>query len=423
MHQLQNHSEIVTATPRQLKTLTEGEQWDWVSQRYEALPDDVTKVQVGEFVVDRRQLPLFGRAALACMAGQLSLELTHLTNGEKIPARMRCGMKRCLRCGQSEYQKLRNNLKIAFNDWGSEDAVVVVFTLHKRRDLWNKKKKDAESYELLQQKFASTHQWIERNFGVTAYFSLPERHLTGTEDGGSAHLNVVFISKELADAVRATPKTGDRSADIFPLWFQKAAKRQGWGRSSIETMRDNPGGLAAYLAKIHEGQTVPGMAGELTKKSQRVGIAAPLGTKLVRSSRNFFRAVPRKMKEWTGVLRRWSYEDALQLQEWKANTGASLEEVDAGMQAEHQCEAPTASAVVREDDAVQPLASLQLGWRTALLALGGSGLLTNTGNASAPSKAVKEVFVHPSPALTRQMMEKKELSRWKTRVPTGLAWC
>jgi len=186
MHPSSNHGEDRRSrTPRQLQ-LTPEQQWDYIDQRWSALPDDVTKVQVGEFVVDRSQLHLFGSAALTCMSGQRSLELTNLSTGEVRAARMRCKGKRCFCCAPSEYQKLRTNLAGAFRHWGTQDAVVTVFTLNKRRDLWNAGLTDRQSYELLYKKFEAVHQWISRNYGVTAHFALVERHLTGTKDGGSA---------------------------------------------------------------------------------------------------------------------------------------------------------------------------------------------------------------------------------------------
>jgi len=180
-------------------------------------------------------------------------------------------------------------------------------------------------------------------------------------------------------------------------------------------MRDGgEGALAAYLAKIHEAQTTP-MSGELTKKSQRAALAAPLHTKLVRPSRNFFPKKEAAPKEWTGEVKKYSYEQALEVAAYRA----SLEALDAELEAEHQSEGQTDEVSSEAGDAEQLPVDRQLSWKEALLAFGGALTPTLPRIAAEPSKAVKEVCVHSPSVAGASWSRKKMLQRGRSQVPIG----
>jgi hypothetical protein len=375
---------LLLTVEQQRNLLTGG--WDALEEELR-LPE---KVQVGEFAVDPRQMKLrYGNGALRCMRGQHSLELVEKSTGKKVPARMRCKAARCERCRDAYYRALRIKTVRSLKDRPVNELVFLVLTLRKRDDIWKAGKVARDSYKMITDPFENLRRNIQRVYGIEGYLLILEAHQDGV-----AHANVVIQSRGLADALRAAPKTGT-DADRYPLWLQRLVKRFGFGRTSAEVVREGEeGGLASYISKLHGKQTAS-LSGEVSKKSQAPATRAPLGTRLYRSSRNWFQRAEKAEGKFTGKLVPWSYEEGVELEKFR-----SLPEETEELEPQEQRVAPTAEAVVREDATVPVAVSLQMSWRDALMVMGGA-------------------FVPPAPRISRMpctaSKEHLRQSHWEER--------
>lgn len=350
------YSRQLLLTPEQQgNLLTNG--WDALEAPYR--PPE--KVSVGDFQVDRRQLKLFGAGAVMCMSDNYSLALVHKATGQKVRAKFRCKSSRCLRCEARYYQRLRNRMKLAVGQRDPNNLVFAVLTLNQRRDLWNDRKTATDSYALVYKKWKVLKQNLDRNFGVSAYCCVLEAHETG-----AVHVNVLIESAALAETVRERANQ-EPEATIKPLWWRRIAKRAGFGtHSSVEVLREGKGdNLAAYLSKICEDQTSL-VVNEVSKSRQRPGVKAPLGTRLVRPSRNWFQKEQEEPSEYEGQLQRLSYEEGLIADSYEAFTE---EEPAECRQEAHTESAATAASEGSEPEQLAGDTGPALSLREALLSV------------------------------------------------------
>lgn len=374
-HSIQHAARQLLLTVEQQRNLLTGG-WDALEEEAQ-LPE---KVQVGEFEVDPRQMKLrYGNGALRCMRGQHSLELVERATGKKVPARMRCKAARCERCRDAYYRALRIKVVRSLKDRPVNELVFLVLTLRKRDDIWKAGKVARDSYKMITDPFENLRRNIQRTYGAEGYLLILEAHQDGV-----AHANVVIQSRGLADALRAAPKTGT-DADRYPLWLQRLVKRFGFGRTSAEVVRDGEaGGLASYISKLHGNQTAS-VSCEISKKSQAPATRAPLGTRIYRSSRNWFERVEKKEGKFTGHMVPWSYEEGKELERFRS----SLEAEESSEKAQHEAESP-AEQPSAEGHAVKAPVNLQVSWRDALMVMGGTFTPTQLRISPVPCTASKE---------------------------------
>lgn len=204
-----------------------------------------------------------------------------------------------------------------------KNLLFAVLTLNQRRDIWDEGKTAKDSYGMLYGKFKALKQILNRTFGVEGYCAVLEKHRSGT-----VHVNVVIQSEALAAHARAMAEN-EAEPTIKPLWWRRLVKRAGFGtQSSIEPVRlGERGNLAAYVTKICESQTRL-LNGEVTKFRQAPGVHAPLGTRLVRPSRNWWTKELKSELEgqFTGKIQRLSYEEGLLADAYEAPDVGECEE-------------------------------------------------------------------------------------------------
>ena len=233
----------------------------------------------------------------ACEHGRWHIHLRHKVTGVEKRVGFKCrSWRHAGECARFVASRDFARIHDAFEREQPENCTYLVLTLDQQSDA-ERGLTPLESYRTVTRRFQTFRQWLVRNYGAATYVATVEQHRTGWP-----HLNVVVSCAAFAAAIRAE-KRQDGTA---PGWLKSAAVRAGFGwKAWAEAPRDLEQ-LAGYMVKLAHRES---LTGEVVKTSQ-LPIAAPHGTRRLRSSRAFLPAMSTKTGEYTGELLKHSLAQA-----------------------------------------------------------------------------------------------------------------
>lgn len=268
----------------------------------------------------------------ACGAKAWHLHLKHKMTGKEERICWKCRSWRHQgECARHVARRDFARISEAFGRETPSSLVYLVLTLDQAKDQAHGMTPIA-AYRSLVRRWQSLRQWLQRQFGRVGYVATVEQHRTGWP-----HLNVVVSCADFAAAIRAE----DRKNGIAPGWLKGAAVRAGFGyRAWAEAPRDAEE-LAGYLVKLAHRES---LMGEVAKLSQ-LPLASPPGTRRLRSSRAFLPPSTSSTGEWTGELKKFSLELAVNLEAERARLEAEAwAEAEGWLRAEARRQLPQSGA-------------------------------------------------------------------------------
>jgi hypothetical protein len=218
------------------------------------------------------QLP---NAARKCVNAAYALEV--IKNGKVSYVRAFCKTWKCPICASYvravNYCQVRDTLKqyelsTIFYAVNTVSSTVLTNVLDINAD---------ESYEYVYKCWKRMYQRIRRHYSDIKMIQTVERMRNNY-----AHLNTIFVSKQLAEDWVASPL-------IVSTWYNKISKEAGFGHMTSFTSVNSVEGMSSYITKISnagdDGTTV-NQSSHIVKLSQ-LPLNAPKGFRRLRSSKGF----------------------------------------------------------------------------------------------------------------------------------------
>lgn len=258
-------------------------------------------------------LPPLKKWMQACEHGRWHLRLKHKLTGLEKRVCFKCrSWRHAGECARFVAARDFARISEAFERETAENCTYLVLTLDQQSEA-ERGLTPFEAYRTVTRRFQTFRQWLVRNYGAATYVATVEQHRTGWP-----HLNVVVSCAGFAAAIRAE-KRKDGTA---PGWLKSAAVRAGFGwKAWAEAPRDLEQ-LAGYMVKLAHRES---LTGEVVKTSQ-LPIAAPHGTRRLRSSRAFLPPATTKTGEFTGELLKHSLAQAQLIDDERHQTEQEAEQ-------------------------------------------------------------------------------------------------
>jgi hypothetical protein len=232
------------------------------------------------------QLP---NAARKCVNAKYALEV--IQNGKVSYVRAFCKTWKCPICASYvravNYCQVRDTLKqyelsSIFYAVNTVSSTVLTNVLDINAD---------ESYEYVYKCWKRMYQRIRRHYSDIKMIQTVER-----QGNKYAHLNNIFVSKQLSEDWIASPLT-------VSSWYNKISQEAGFGHMTSFAPVDNVEGMASYITKISnkgdDGSTV-NQSSHITKLTQ-LPLNAPKGFRRLRSSKGFLVRRLKGMSKDSGV--------------------------------------------------------------------------------------------------------------------------